>query len=452
MNKKQLLLLPAILATGILSFSGVLIETAMNVTFPTLCKQFGTSTANIQWITTIYLLTISIVVPLSTYLFKNVSLKTLFIFSNLMFILGLMIDFFSSSLGVLLIGRCFQGVATGIALPLMFHIILTYAPLEKRGAMIGIGTLTTSIAPAIGPTYGGILTVHFTWNLIFLLLIPFILISLGIGVYAIPRQKVEKNTSLDFISLVGVAFLFSGLLLFLSSLGDKFAWLYLGMGVLGLAVILFRVKKTETPLVNLTVLKNKKFDLFLYSFLICQALLLGISFVLPNFVQIVNGESAFTAGLIMIPGAIIGALLQPLSGRLFDRFGPKRPIVAGLGIATVGWTLLLLSLGRFGIPMLVFCHVIYMIGSGLCYSNLMTMGMNQLTPTLESDGNALFNTLQQFSGAVATAVVAMIINTVQQQSASFSKGTIIGSQLSMLVILILLLFSLVGCLRYFRKR
>ncbi|MBT1021182.1 MFS transporter, partial [Enterococcus faecium] len=171
-KQKQLLLVPAVIATGMMSFAGVLIETAMNVTFPTLIRQFDLTTAQVQWVTTIYLLMISIIVPLSTYLNRNFSLKKLFLASNLLFLAGIMIDFFSPTFMVLLFGRLLQGAATGIALPLMFHIILTFAPLNRRGAMMGVGTLTTAIAPAIGPTYGGIMTSHFTWNHIFLFLVP----------------------------------------------------------------------------------------------------------------------------------------------------------------------------------------------------------------------------------------------------------------------------------------
>ncbi len=160
-KQKHILLIPAVIATGMMSFAGVLIETAMNVTFPTLINQFQLTTAQVQWVTTIYLLMISIIVPLSTYLTQNFSIRSLFLLSNLLFLAGIIVDFFSPTFLILLLGRLLQGAATGIALPLMFHIILTFAPMNRRGAMMGVGTLTTAIAPAIGPTYGGIMTSTF---------------------------------------------------------------------------------------------------------------------------------------------------------------------------------------------------------------------------------------------------------------------------------------------------
>ena len=124
MKEKKIHLLYAVLATGIMSFAGVLIETAMNVTFPTLITQFGISTGMVQWVTTIYLLVISIMVPFSNYLLKNYSIRKLFLVANLFFIAGLVTDLWSPSFSILLAGRLLQGVSTGIALPLMFHIIL----------------------------------------------------------------------------------------------------------------------------------------------------------------------------------------------------------------------------------------------------------------------------------------------------------------------------------------
>lgn len=206
-KQKHILLIPAVIATGMMSFAGVLIETAMNVTFPTLINQFQLTTAQVQWVTTIYLLMISIIVPLSTYLTKNFSIRSLFLLSNLLFLAGIIVDFFSPTFLILLLGRLLQGAATGIALPLMFHIILTFAPMNRRGAMMGVGTLTTAIAPAIGPTYGGILTSNFTWNHIFLFLIPVLLLSLVIGLVAIPTIPVKKSGRLDLSSVLGLCLL-----------------------------------------------------------------------------------------------------------------------------------------------------------------------------------------------------------------------------------------------------
>lgn len=448
--EKRIHLLLAVLATGMMSFAGVLIETAMNVTFPTLISEFGITTGQVQWVTTIYLLIIAIIVPFSTYLLKNFQIRTLFLASNLLFIAGLLIDFWSPSFLVLLAGRLLQGISTGIALPLMFHIILTYTPIEKRGAMIGIGNLTTSIAPAIGPTYGGVLTSALSWHYIFLFLVPVLLLSLILGLYAIPAMAIKKGGKLDLFSMAGIILMFTGFLLFLNQLGSLFSIIPLIVGLLGLALFYHRATTVKEPLIRLTVLKNKGFRLFLLGFLVCQFLLLGISFVLPNFVQIVMGKDAFVAGLVMLPGAAVGAVLAPISGRVLDNYGAKKPILFGLTLVTIGWLALTLLLRTPILLGFVAAHVFYMIGIGFSYSNMMTTGMSQIETEMFADGNAIFNTLQQFSGAVATAIVATIINLAQKSQSDYQAGTILGSQLSLIFLFVLVVFVFIGCLRYFK--
>lgn len=448
--EKQLKLLPAILAIGMMSFAGVLIETAMNVTFPTLIQQFSISTANVHWVTTIYLLVISIIVPLSTYLLKNFQIRTLFLCGNFLFLCGLLIDFFSPSFLILLIGRLLQGISTGIALPLMFHIILTYAPLNKRATMIGVGNLTTSIAPAIGPTYGGLLTAAFSWHYIFLLLLPIMLGSLLLGLYALPKIPVKKTGHLDMGSILGITLMFSGLLIFLNRLGKIDGFICLIFGILG-SWLFFERSKRKNPLVDLTVFKNKGFRVFLFGFLVCQFLLLGISFVLPNFVQIVLGKNAFAAGLIMLPGATVGALLAPISGQMLDKIGAKKPILFGLILITIDWLALALLIKNSYLWPLVAAHVFYMIGIGLSYSNMMSQGLSLLDKRLYTDGNAVFNTLQQFSGAVATSLVATIINLAQSANTDYYQGTIIGSQLALFLLWGMVLVILFNCFNYFKK-
>lgn len=110
-----------------------------------------------------------------------------------------------------------------------------------------MGTLTTAIAPAIGPTYGGILTSNFTWNHIFLFLIPILILSLGIGLVAIPSMPVQKSGRLDVLSVFSLCLLFSGSLTFLSMLGQPLSWFALLIAIIG--GILF-YQRTKKPIIH----------------------------------------------------------------------------------------------------------------------------------------------------------------------------------------------------------
>ena len=294
MNKnKQFHLLGAVIATGLLSFSGVLIETAMNVTFPQLITEFGLSTSKIQWVATIYLLAIAIIIPLSSYFNQRFSSRKLFISGNLLFFLGVLINCFSPNFPLLLAGRLLQGVGTGIALPLMFHLILTKAPLEKRGMMMGLGTVTTSIAPAIGPTYGGIISNALDWRYIYIFLLPLIVVSLIIGLSSLPEEKKQTTKKLALRPVLALSVMF---FVFISALSAEQILTFVILFIVGiLSALLFVYYNRKETLIELAILRHHKFVALLFTLLVYQGLLLGLSFILPNFIQVSAGYS-FSCG------------------------------------------------------------------------------------------------------------------------------------------------------------
>lgn len=141
-----------------LSFLGILDETATTVTFPTLIKEFSITTDQVQWVNTLVLLVIATIVPISSQIRLRISTKKIFILGVLVFTLGLIIDILSPRFDLLLLGRAMQGVGMGIGLPLMYNIILAEVPKEKLGFMMGIGTMITACAVALGPVFGGMIT------------------------------------------------------------------------------------------------------------------------------------------------------------------------------------------------------------------------------------------------------------------------------------------------------
>ncbi|MGY3742071.1 DHA2 family efflux MFS transporter permease subunit [Leuconostoc inhae] len=441
MTSKNWRVIPAVIAAGILSFSGVLIETSMNVTFPKLMSEFGTNANGVQWVTTGYLLAIAIIVPISAFLIRNFSTKELFILSNFLFLFGTVLDSFSPSLTLLLVGRILQGIGTGIALPLMFHIILTKSPIKSRGMMMGVGSMITSLAPAVGPTYGGVLLNTLGWRSIFWFLIILIIISLVIGLISIPSEKVHRTEKFPFKTFI---FLALGLSFVLLSI-EKMSLLMAIVGIFSL--IIFYIVNQKNKLLQLTLFQNSRFNFYMYGFLAYQAILLGLSFILPNYLQLNLHVSAAAAGAFMFPGALISAVLAPISGSLLDKIGQYRPILSGLIISTVALSFMFLYFPSLNFWTLMLGHMLLMVGIGLSYANLMTVTLATLPANETADGNSILNTTQQFVGATATAVVAQVITTAMHKSPA--NGMIIGSKqgiggLTVLIIVSLVLFIAVN--------
>ncbi|MDA5458241.1 MFS transporter [Weissella confusa] len=436
MQAKEWHVLRAVIAAGIMSFSGVLIETSMNVTFPTLMNEFQTDANGVQWVTTGYLLAIAVIVPLSAFLIRNYSPRRLFIIANLLFLVGVILDGFAPNLLVLLTGRVFQGIGTGIALPLMFDIILTKSPLDRRGVMMGIGTMTTSIAPAIGPTYGGVLLNSLGWRSIFWFLIVLLLASLVMGLTSMPIETVKRTENFAFGAFV---FLGLGLGLLLMAV-ERLSLAFLIVAVVLLVIFVFLNKRRQ--LLNLAILRHSRYDRLMVSFLVYQAILLGLSFILPNYLQLGLGRTATAAGLFMFPGAVIGSVLAPVSGRVLDKFGAVKPILFGLSVATLAMILMTVLFKDLSFWTLMLTHMLLMVGIGFSYANLMTITFSSLAPNENADGNSVLNTLQQFVGASATAIVAQIFASATDRHAA--DGVVAGSQSGVVFLTLLMIISILA--------
>lgn len=439
----------AVIATGIMSFAGVIVETAVNISFPTLMREFNISTDLVQWMTTICLLTISLTVPLSAYLKRRFATKHLFIFANLTFTAGLLIDTLAPNFWFLLVGRLVQGIGTGVALPLMFNIILDWVPQSRVGTMMGLGTMITGIAPALGPTYGGILVNSLGWRWIFILLLPLLIISFITGTITIRQKNRLVKTGFDWLSLIELILMFAGLTTGFANMGSQpfVSVMVMGsfvLGLIGAVTFITRSLKITSPIVKLKLFFNHNFAKLALAFLLFQLSALGLSFLIPNYIQLVNHDSAMMAGLIVLPGAGLGAITGPFGGRLLDQFGARKPVLTGVIlnlIAVIGFSCL--ATKGMSILVIIFLYLSFMVGAGLSFGNIMTSALANLPDQDNGDGNAILNTLQQFAGAVGTSIASAIVAASQMNhSLSLAQTTAVGSQHAFLVLLVVLLIEL----------
>ncbi|MCG0570258.1 DHA2 family efflux MFS transporter permease subunit [Lactiplantibacillus plantarum] len=447
-KRVDLKLILAIVAAGLLSFCGVIVETAMNITFPKLMREFALNTATVQWMTTAYLLVVAIIVPISAFLKRRFRTKTLFVTANLLFILGLVVDATATSFPVLVTGRIIQGMGTGIALPLMFNIIIDWAPARQKGTLMGIGTLITAIAPALGPTFGGLIVSWMDWHWIFVLLIPVLVISLVLGLYAIRQAQPTVKVGFDVVGWLMIVLLFVGFTIGFSKLATIttqplifVAWLVVGL--IGLVGFVIRTRRAAQPLINLAIFTTKSYDLHLMAYFLVQICALGLAFILPNYIQLVNGKSALLAGLFVLPGAAIGAVFAPLGGRILDSLGEAKPVLTGSTILVIAMALFTVLGMHLSGGWILAIYILLMIGIGLTMGNTMTSGLQQLSAEHQADGNAVFNTMQQFAGAIGTSVVSAVITLVQVQTTGTSAHrTALGSTMALGLLLILVLIEL----------
>ncbi|MEX1864693.1 MFS transporter, partial [Tetragenococcus halophilus] len=280
----------AIAAVGILSFLGILVETSLNVAFPTLTEEFNVTLGTMQWATSGYLLMVTIVMSTTGHLVKKHKTQHLFRIAVLFCITGAVLCAAAISFPMLMVGRLIQAVSTGLATPLMFHIILSLVPQSQLGLYMGIGSMVTSFAPALGPTYGGFFTSFLSWRIIFVLTIPIILVSVWLGGKHIRLEAVGTKQRFDWIGLIILSWVFVSLNIAFSNAGNNGFYHSSFFGVLfifiiGLIALFIHFRFSERKILNFSLLLRPIIGLRWLNFFILQFINIGVSFVLPILAQ-----------------------------------------------------------------------------------------------------------------------------------------------------------------------
>lgn len=465
-------LIGAIIATGALAFIGILTETVMTVLFPALMREFHVDTATVQWITTIYLLTVAATMPMSSFLKRRFRLKRIFVAAVALALVGSVIMIVAHAFPLLIVARIIQGIGSGVATPLMMNIILEQSPRSKIGRLMGVGSLVITVAPAIGPTVGGAVTTVLPWRAIFVIAVPFILLALLLGMLCIEQKSPTEAAYLDPFQVVTIVVALVGMVLGLNQAGVSVSAAVAGrsathataaaivsvvVGLAALAAFCWLTKRAFSPLLRLGILRDPVVLLHLVAYLVMPIVSIGFGYVITNVAQLGLGTNAFLAGSLVLPGALIGAVCAPVGGWLYDRFGAVGPVLIPFGVATLGPVLLFAFALHLNPAMLAGFYFVFGFCFALGNSNVMTSALNSIPRQFAPDGNAIFNTALQFGGAAGTALFSTILAVAQaghdtEGTAEFMHATAVGGQWVFATMIVICLIGWISLAAAFRIR
>lgn len=409
---------PILLSFLIAGFIGLFSETALNMALGGLMKEFDVLSPTVQWLTTGYLLTLGILIPISALLIQWFSTRQLFIASMVFSIIGTIVAGSAPVFSVLIVGRVIQAIGTGLLIPLMFNTILLIFPIHKRGTIMGLMGLVMMVAPAIGPALSGLIIEKLSWNWIFWVTLPFLALALLAGIIYMQNVSTLTKPKIDILSIILSSIGFGGIVYGFSAAGEK-GWgsftvvMTIVIGIIALILFSIRQLTMKTPMLDLRAFKYPMFTLGVLSVFVTFMVILSSMILLPLYLQTGLGLAAVTAGLVLLPGGIINGIMSPITGRLFDKYGPKGLVTPGFIIMVIMlWCLSNLTTTT-SIFIVIILHSFLFIGVSLVMMPAQTNGLNQLPRDLYPDGTALLNTLQQVSGAIGTAVAITIMSASQ---------------------------------------
>ncbi|WP_165047264.1 MULTISPECIES: MDR family MFS transporter [unclassified Adlercreutzia] len=407
---RQQFVMVAVLLSGTLL--AVLNQTLLSPALPAIMASLQVDATTIQWLTSGYSLVEAVIIPLSAFLIGRFTTRQLFITGFAIFTAGSLLAALAPAFPFLLAGRVLQAACTGMVMPMVFTVILLVFPREKRGSAMGVIGLIIGFAPAIGPSVSGLLVDSVGWRALFVIVTALSALVLAASALVLKNYGDFERTTFDKLSVmlssVGLVCLLYGLSTFASSSNMAVTGGLIAAGIVLMALYIRRQLRLEVPMLKVSILKARPYATAVCTIVIIQAALMGTGVITPLYIQGVLGQSATMSGVAMLPGAVIGAFLGLVAGRLFDRYGVRRVVIPG-GIVMLAGAAGLVLLGmNTSIVMVTTVYTVLTMGLQFIMTPLNTWGLNSLDNSVIQHTQGLSNTLNQIAASFGTAMLVSV--------------------------------------------
>jgi EmrB/QacA subfamily drug resistance transporter len=388
--------------------------TVVNVALPTVARYFDVSIVATDWISLAFLLALAISIPISTWLAERFGFKHIYIIAMILFGLGSTFCAFADSLNQLILLRFIQGLGGGMMMPVGMTMIYRVYDKSEYASITSFTFLPALVAPAIAPFLGGVLLDLFSsWRFVFVFSGPICLVFAVISLIFLREEPHHIRYPLDFKGFILAVIILTDIFYSLSALAKYGFTSPVVAGFLILIPLLALFIWIEThqkhPLIDLTFFRNKLFiqaNLVQLCFQFCH---MGAIFLVGLFLQAGIGFTATMAGLMMGMQAVSAMMVSRYSVRLFNQYGPRRPIIIGLvGVAILSPMLMLINTtGKWWLGLILF--FVRGLFSGLCGTPIQTISVMAFDKKEMGTVNTIFNTCRQVSISLGVAASSVLI-------------------------------------------
>jgi EmrB/QacA subfamily drug resistance transporter len=395
----------------------VLDTTIVNVALDTLGRDLDATVDQIQWVVTGYLLALAAVIPVSGWASRKFSSRNVYLASLVLFTGGSVLCGLADSVGSLVAFRVIQGIGGGMLVPTGQMILVKAAgPRNLPRVMSAIG-VPIVLAPIFGPTLGGLLLEHVSWQSIFLVNLPVGIVTLGAALKMLPKDKPEGAEKLDLLGLGLLSVGLVGVTYGLAETGSAgtivaaSVLVPLGIGLAGVAAFAVRALRIPNPLLNVRLYADRAFTAATITTFCLGAALFGAMVLMPLYFQLVRGEDAVTTGLLLIPQGVGAAIAMGLSGTATERWGGG--VTATIGtLITLAATMPFVLLGADTSYWLIGAAMVFRgFGIGMSIMPAMTAAYSVLRPDQITHATPQLTTLQRVGGSMGTAILTVILQS-----------------------------------------
>jgi EmrB/QacA subfamily drug resistance transporter len=411
---REVWVVAAVVVLGVIM--SILDTTIVNVALDTLARELHASLDTIQWVSTGYLLSLAMVIPLSGWCTERFGTKRVWMLSVAVFGIGSVLCGLSWSAGSLIFFRVVQGFGGGMIMPVGMSVLAQTAGPQRLGRVMSVIGVPMLLGPILGPVLGGLIVDNTSWRWIFYVNVPIVLLALVLAARLLTDEQGRADAGrLDWAGVLLLSPGLAGVVFGLSEveahggIGAPLAFGPILAGLLLIAAFVRHAQRAPRPLIDVGLFRHGGFGAASVSVFLIGATLFGTMLVLALYYQVGRGQSALTAGLLMAPQGIGAAAAMPLAGRLTDRVGGGRVAAVGLAIMTLG-TLPLAFVGAatpYG--WLAFALVVRGVGLGCSMMPTMAAAYACLSRAALPRATATLNALQRVGGSLGTALMAVVL-------------------------------------------
>jgi EmrB/QacA subfamily drug resistance transporter len=407
----------------------ILDTTIVNVALDALSRDLGAPLSTIQWVSTGYLLSLAMVIPLAGWMSERFGAKRVWLVSVTLFGLGSALCGLASSAGMLIFFRVLQGLGGGMIMPVAMSVLAQTAGPQRLGRVMSVVGVPTLLGPILGPVIGGVIVDSTTWRWIFYVNVPIAILGLILAARLLPADTGRADAGrLDWVGLGLISPGLAGIVFGLSEteshggITDAVAFGPILAGVVLVALFVVHSLRKDRPLIDLGLFRSRSFSAAAVTTFALGGSLFGTMLLLPLYYQVARGESALAAGLLMAPQGLGAALSLSYAGRLADRVGGGRVALVGCSIMTLA-TVPLAAVGA-GTSYVLLAGVLFVRGTGLGAAMMpaISAAYAHLDSAQVPRATSAVNALQRVGGSIGTALLAVVLQSEMRSALGDSGG------------------------------
>ncbi|GIJ49704.1 multidrug resistance protein B [Virgisporangium aliadipatigenens] len=415
----------AVVVLGVIM--SILDITVVSVALPTFQREFDASYATVAWTMTGYTLALATVIPLTGWAADRFGTKRLYMLALVLFVAGSVACSFATTIEMLVAFRVLQGLGGGMLMPLGMTILTRAAGPHRIGRLMAVLGVPMLLGPIGGPILGGWLIETQSWHWIFLINVPIGIVALVSAAVILPKDNPSPSESFDFI---GMLLMSPGLALFLfgvSSIPEEASvtatkvLVPAGIGIALIVGFVFYSFRPAHPLVDLRLLKNRKYTIAMISMFLFAIAFFGAGLLIPSYFLEIRDKTTLAAGLLVAPQGLGAMVTMPIAGRLADRMPIGRIVPVGLVLIAIGMSLFTQLEADTSIPLICGALFVMGLGMGATMMPIMTAALQTLNAASTAKGSTLLNIIQQVAASIGTAVMSVVLTNQIQNSDAIAK-------------------------------